>query len=233
MARLGTSDRPLRVAIVGAGPAGLYAAQADRRMSIPGETCPTAWPRWPSSAGTTATPTTATWRSTWTASGWWWSATGNVAMDMTGMLVRSHDELARTGMADHALEALADSRIREVVMLGRRGAAQASFTTPELRGLGKLEGVDVVVDPANIELDPAARPGSRTTGRPGPTCATSRTTPPAPSGRRRAASPCASWPRRSSCWAPGVGSRRCGSSATSWSSTTTAASAPRAPANSR
>jgi ferredoxin/flavodoxin---NADP+ reductase len=62
-------------------------------------------------------------------------------------------------MADHALEALRPSRIRQVVMLGRRGAAQASFTTPELKELGKLEGVDVVVDPANIELDPASRAG--------------------------------------------------------------------------
>jgi ferredoxin/flavodoxin---NADP+ reductase len=44
-------------------------------------------------------------------------------------------------------------------MLGRRGAVQASFTTPELRELGKLEGVDVVVDPANIELDPASKAG--------------------------------------------------------------------------
>ena len=42
-------------------------------------------------------------------------------------------------------------------MLGRRGAAQASFTTPELRELGKLDGVDVVVDPRNIELDPASQ----------------------------------------------------------------------------
>lgn len=82
-----------------------------------------------------------------------------VAMDVTRLLVRSHDQLAGTDMADHALEALAASRIREVVMLGRRGAAQASFTTPELRQLGKLEGVDVVVDPANIELDPASKAG--------------------------------------------------------------------------
>jgi ferredoxin--NADP+ reductase len=61
--------------------------------------------------------------------------------------------LLKTDIADHALEKLRKSRIREVVVLGRRGAAQASFTTPELRELGKLEGVDVVVDPQNIELD--------------------------------------------------------------------------------
>ena len=78
---------------------------------------------------------------------------GNVAMDVTRMLVRSPDTLLETDIADHALELLRDSRIREVVVLGRRGAAQASFTTPELRELGKLDGVDVVVDRRNIELD--------------------------------------------------------------------------------
>lgn len=82
---------------------------------------------------------------------------GNVAMDVTRMLVTSPDVLGRTDIADHALEALRDSRIREVVVLGRRGAAQASFTTPELRELGKLDGVDVVVGPRNIELDPASQ----------------------------------------------------------------------------
>jgi ferredoxin/flavodoxin---NADP+ reductase len=82
---------------------------------------------------------------------------GNVAMDVARMLVTSPDALRRTDMADHALEALAQSSVREVVVLGRRGAAQASFTTPELRELGKLDGVDDHVDPDNIELDPASR----------------------------------------------------------------------------
>jgi ferredoxin--NADP+ reductase len=82
---------------------------------------------------------------------------GNVAVDVARMLVSSPEELGRTDMADHALEALANSKVREVVVLGRRGAAQASFTTPELRELGKLDGVDVVVDPGEIELDPASR----------------------------------------------------------------------------
>jgi ferredoxin--NADP+ reductase len=82
---------------------------------------------------------------------------GNVAVDVARMLVSSPEELGRTDMADHALEALANSKVREVVMLGRRGAAQASFTTPELRELGKLDGVDVVVDPGEIELDPASQ----------------------------------------------------------------------------
>src|SRR5258708_12242601 len=81
---------------------------------------------------------------------------GNVAMDVTRILVISPDTLLKTDIAGHALEKLRESKIREVVVLGRRGAAQASFTNPEIKELGKLEGVDVIVDPQNIELDPAS-----------------------------------------------------------------------------
>ncbi|HEY6707841.1 MAG TPA: FAD-dependent oxidoreductase [Actinomycetota bacterium] len=240
MEPLGTSARPLRVAIIGAGPAGLYAAeallrkpdlvvtvdvfnhfptpfglvrdgvapdhqsikavarvldrtladprvrlfgnvtfgvdlhhkelkrlydqivyavgaQADRRMSIPGEDLPNS-------------------HAAISFVGWYNGhpdyrelpvdlsceravvvGNGNVAMDVARMLVTSPDALGRTDIADHALQALRRSQVREVVVLGRRGAAQASFTTPELRELGKLEGVDVVVDPGNLELDPASQ----------------------------------------------------------------------------
>ena len=79
---------------------------------------------------------------------------GNVAADVTRMLTLSPDELARTDVADHALEALRESRIEEVVVLGRRGPAQAAFTSAELRELGRMDGVDLRVDPAEIELDP-------------------------------------------------------------------------------
>src|ERR671929_146705 len=71
---------------------------------------------------------------------------GNVAADVTRMLMLSPDELERTDVADHALEVLRGSRIREVVVLGRRGPAQAAFTSAELRELGRLDGVDVHVD---------------------------------------------------------------------------------------
>jgi ferredoxin--NADP+ reductase len=78
---------------------------------------------------------------------------GNVAVDVARMLVRSVDELGKTDMALHAVEAFRRSGVREVVVLGRRGPAQAAFTTPELRELGGLEGVDVHVDPEDLELD--------------------------------------------------------------------------------
>ncbi len=76
---------------------------------------------------------------------------GNVALDVARMLVLSHEELSRTDVADHALRTLEHSGIREVVVLGRRGPAQAAFTNPELLELGELDGADVVVDPADLE----------------------------------------------------------------------------------
>jgi ferredoxin--NADP+ reductase len=79
---------------------------------------------------------------------------GNVAVDVARVLVRSRDELALTDISDDALEALRACGIREVVMLGRRGPAQGKFTSVELKEFGALEGVDVVVDPADLELDP-------------------------------------------------------------------------------
>jgi len=81
---------------------------------------------------------------------------GNVAADVVRVLTRDHDELARTDIADHALEALRESRIEEVVVLGRRGPAQAAFTSAELRELGRLDGVDLRVDPEEVELDPVS-----------------------------------------------------------------------------
>src|SRR4051794_4739329 len=78
---------------------------------------------------------------------------GNVAIDVARMLVLDPDELAKTDTADHALEALARSNVHEVILLGRRGPAQAAFTTPELRELGELMRADVYVDPDELELD--------------------------------------------------------------------------------
>ena len=76
---------------------------------------------------------------------------GNVALDVARMLVLSHEELSLTDIADHALHALEHSGVREVVVLGRRGPAQAAFTNPELLELGELAGADVIVDPAELE----------------------------------------------------------------------------------
>ncbi len=79
---------------------------------------------------------------------------GNVAADVTRLLTRSVAELERTDVADHALEALRASAIEEVVVLGRRGPAQAAFTSAELRELGNMDGVEIRV--GDVELDPVS-----------------------------------------------------------------------------
>ena len=78
---------------------------------------------------------------------------GNVAVDVARILCRTPDELAETDIADHALEALSQSKVREVVMLGRRGPLQAAFTNPEVRELGELVGADIHVPPEDMRLD--------------------------------------------------------------------------------
>ncbi len=82
---------------------------------------------------------------------------GNVALDVARVLARDPDELAQTDIADYALEALRRSQVREVVILGRRGPAQAAFTTAELKEFGELAGVDVTAVPEEIDLDPLSR----------------------------------------------------------------------------
>jgi ferredoxin--NADP+ reductase len=76
---------------------------------------------------------------------------GNVAIDVARMLMLSADELAPTDTADHALEVLAHSRVREVLVVGRRGPAQAAFTNPELLELDELTDADVLVDSDELE----------------------------------------------------------------------------------
>ena len=81
---------------------------------------------------------------------------GNVAIDVARMLVLPPDELRATDTADHAIDVLSESELEEVVLLGRRGPVQAAFTNPELRELGELTRADVIVDPADLQLDPAS-----------------------------------------------------------------------------
>ena len=79
---------------------------------------------------------------------------GNVAMDVTRILASSYEELAVTDIADYALEALRESKVTDIYMLGRRGPAQAAFTNPELKEFGELAEAECVVRPEDIELDP-------------------------------------------------------------------------------
>jgi ferredoxin--NADP+ reductase len=91
---------------------------------------------------------------------------GNVALDVARMLCLPHADLARTDVADHALHALAKSSISEVLVLGRRGAAQAAFSTSELKDLDAIDGLAVDVDPSEVTTggdvdDPVMPPAVR------------------------------------------------------------------------
>ncbi|MCB1692846.1 MAG: FAD-dependent oxidoreductase [Pseudomonadales bacterium] len=82
---------------------------------------------------------------------------GNVAVDVARMLCRTHDELRQTDMADYAIEALRDSNVKNIYMLGRRGPAQAAFTPPEIKELAELVGADVVIAQEEARLDAESR----------------------------------------------------------------------------
>src|SRR5689334_17051466 len=82
---------------------------------------------------------------------------GNVAADVARMLALTEDELRETDTADHAIDAFCDSTVKEIVVLGRRGPAQAAFTNPEVRELGEMVEADIDIDPAEMELDDLSR----------------------------------------------------------------------------
>ena len=79
---------------------------------------------------------------------------GNVALDIARIMLTEPDELARTDIAQHAVDALSTSAIREVVILARRGLRDAAFSVGEFLALGDLDGVDVIIEDADLEDTP-------------------------------------------------------------------------------
>jgi ferredoxin--NADP+ reductase len=240
MAALGTAERPLRVALVGAGPTGFYAAdhllkdpahvveidlfdrlptpfglvrggvapdhqkikavtasfdkvaahprfrfygnvelskhvsvddlrrhyhqivyctgaQTDRRMGIPGEDLQGSHPATEFVAWYNGHPDYRDYHFDLSVERAAVVGVGNVAIDVARILCRTPEELVQTDIAEHALEALRKSRIREVYLLGRRGPAQAAFTNPEIKEIGELVDADVTVPAAEAEIDPLSR----------------------------------------------------------------------------
>ncbi len=78
---------------------------------------------------------------------------GNVAIDIARLLCKTEDELQRTDMADYAIEALANSGVKRVYILGRRGPAQAAFSSPEIKEVGDLIDANIEVRPEELALD--------------------------------------------------------------------------------
>jgi ferredoxin/flavodoxin---NADP+ reductase len=128
-----------------------FGAQSDRRLGIPGEDLPGSW---------SATEFVA-----------WYNGhpdfqdlvfdlnveravvvgNGNVALDVARMLALTPEELAPTDTTEPAIEAIGAASLREIVIVGRRGPAQASWTTQELKEMGELAAADVRVDPVELE----------------------------------------------------------------------------------
>jgi len=133
-----------------------FGASGDRRLGIPGEDLPGSHSSTEFVAWYNGHPDFADHEFDLTATTAIVVGNGNVALDVARMLALPRETLAQTDVADHALDALAGSSIEEVVVLGRRGPAQAAFTTPELIELSELAQADVIVDPGDMQLDPAS-----------------------------------------------------------------------------
>jgi ferredoxin/flavodoxin---NADP+ reductase len=136
-----------------------YGASRDRRLGIPGEDLPgsvaatdlVAWycghPDADRALFETLLPT---------ATGVVVVGIGNVAVDVTRVLAKTVGELDHTDMPQHVFDTLATSQVTDIHVLGRRGPAQATFTTKELRELGELDDADIIVNAADLELDEAS-----------------------------------------------------------------------------
>jgi ferredoxin--NADP+ reductase len=126
-------------------------AQSDRRMGIPGEDLPGSWPATEFVAWYNGHPDHQHLEFDLSGKRAVVIGNGNVAVDVARMLALTPEELASTDTTDKAIDAIGNSGIEEIVMVGRRGPAQAAFTNPELLELGELAGADVIVDPADLE----------------------------------------------------------------------------------
>ena len=126
-------------------------AQTDRHMGIPGEELPGSWAATEFVAWYNGHPDFQELEFDLSGPRAVVIGNGNVAVDVARMLALTPEELAPTDTTDAAIEAFNNAGIEEIVMIGRRGPAQAAFTTPELQELGELAGADVVVAAADLD----------------------------------------------------------------------------------
>ena len=128
-----------------------FGAQTDKRLGIPGEDLPGSWSATEFVAWYNGHPDYQELRFDLDVERAVVIGNGNVALDVARMLALTPAELAPTDTTDPAIEAIGSAALREIVIVGRRGPAQASWTTQELKEMGELEGADVSVDPAELE----------------------------------------------------------------------------------
>jgi ferredoxin/flavodoxin---NADP+ reductase len=134
-----------------------FGAETDRRLGIPGEDLPGSWAATELVAWYNGHPDFQHLSFDLSGERAVVIGNGNVALDVARMLSLARDELAPTDATDASIDAILGSGIREVVVLGRRGPVQAPWTAPELQEMGELAGAEIVVDPAELELDPASQ----------------------------------------------------------------------------
>ncbi|MGH3072337.1 MAG: FAD-dependent oxidoreductase [Gaiellaceae bacterium] len=131
-------------------------AQTDRQLGIPGEDLPGSWAATEFVAWYNGHPDYQHLEFDLSHERAVVIGNGNVALDVARMLALTPEELAPTDTTDAAVEAINASGIREILVVGRRGPVQASWTPVEVGELGELAGADIVVDPADLELDEAS-----------------------------------------------------------------------------
>src|SRR5256884_1624661 len=122
-------------------------AQSDRRMGIPGEDLPGSWAATEFVAWYNGHPDFQELSFDLNVDRAVVIGNGNVALDVARMLALTPEELAPTDTTDPAIEAIGSSTLREIVIVGRRGPAQAAWTTQELEETGELAGAGVRLDP--------------------------------------------------------------------------------------
>ena len=127
-------------------------ASSDRRLGVPGEDLSGSMSATEFVAWYNGHPDAAAREMLLHATGAAVIGVGNVALDVSRILAKTVGELRESDIAAHALVALATSQVSDVYVLGRRGPAQAKFTTKELREFGELHAADVVVRPGEIAL---------------------------------------------------------------------------------
>jgi ferredoxin/flavodoxin---NADP+ reductase len=132
-------------------------SQTDRRLGIPGEDLPGSWSATEFVAWYNGHPDFQDLSFDLNVERAVVIGNGNVALDVARMLALTPEELAPTDTTEPAIDAIGASTVREILVVGRRGPAQASWTTQELKEMGELAGADVRVDAADLELDPASQ----------------------------------------------------------------------------
>ncbi|MEL4319647.1 FAD-dependent oxidoreductase [Leifsonia sp. YIM 134122] len=82
---------------------------------------------------------------------------GNVALDVARMLAKHVEDLMPTEIPENVRAGLAASPVTDVHVFGRRGPTSVKFTPLELRELGELRDVDMIVHDEDFDYDDAAR----------------------------------------------------------------------------